>query len=40
MLSWMLFEPRLIVLLEVACTLDATWGKVFEVTFGSLLKKT
>jgi hypothetical protein len=36
----MLFEPRLIVLLEVACTLDATWGNEFEVAFGSVFKKT
>jgi len=34
----LLFEPWLIVLLEVVYTLNATWGNEFEVTFGSLLK--
>ncbi len=38
MLSRLLLELGFIVLLEVAYTLDATWGNKSEVAFGSLLK--
>jgi hypothetical protein len=38
LLSGMLLELGLIVLLKVACTLDATWGNEYEVAFGSSLK--
>jgi len=34
----LLLELRFIVLLEVTCTLDATWGDKSKVTFGSSLK--